>query len=90
MCDNLEKECMICFYPVDINIELEYIKCYNCNHLFHKDCIFKWKEKTKCKHCVCIYCSKDDLFHHKVKKNCFYCFGFGQKSKYIKLITTVD
>tara|TARA_B100001093_G_scaffold516804_1_gene596531 strand:- start:1070 stop:1381 length:312 start_codon:yes stop_codon:yes gene_type:complete len=70
--DELEdSECMICFYKVDT--EENYIKCYNCNKLFHKDCMDKWKRKTGHNFSSCIHCTKDELIKHEYQKVC--CVG---------------
>ena len=45
--DKHEYECLICLDEVDD--EYTYVKCHNCNKLFHEDCMLTWKYKqNKC------------------------------------------
>ena len=41
----IENECVICFEIVNIN--KTHIKCCNCEKMFHKECMDKWKLKKK-------------------------------------------
>ena len=67
----IDKECMICLE--EVNTKLEYIKCYNCNKLFHMKCMNNWKQKSKLTYSSCVHCTKDDLIVHKFEPNC--CVG---------------
>ena len=69
--ENEDDDCMICFYKV--NTEENYVKCYNCNKLFHKECLDRWKQKNNNKSLTCIHCTKDDLILHNYETSC--CVG---------------
>ena len=46
MCD---KMCSICIDNLRVN---QKIKILSCNHIFHKNCLFKWcKKKFNCPEC---------------------------------------
>ncbi len=64
-------ECMICFYKVKESEN--HIKCYNCNKLFHTECMNNWKQKTGHNFSSCIHCTKDELIKHEYKEVC--CVG---------------
>ena len=69
----IDKECMICFEEVDTKID--YIKCYNCNKLFHLKCMNDWKLKRpeNQRFSTCVHCTKEDLVVHTFKQQC--CIG---------------
>ena len=69
----IDKECMICLE--EVNIKTDYIKCYNCNKLFHTKCMNNWKQKRKLTYSSCVHCTKDDLIVvvHTFKQEC--CVG---------------
>ena len=39
-----EKECSICLENIHFG---DFIKCCNCSHCFHKECIERWLENNK-------------------------------------------
>ena len=88
--DNIDTDCMICFY--NVNIDENYIKCYNCNKLFHEKCLNSWKQKKNNKSLACIHCTKNDLILHKYETNCCvtcWNWSFPKKKKTeFKLILT--
>ena len=65
--DKHEYECLICLDEVDD--EYTYVKCHNCNKLFHEDCMLTWKYKQNKGFSVCVHCTKDDLLLHKIINN---------------------
>ena len=70
----IDKECMICLE--EVNTKINYIKCYNCNKLFHLKCMNDWKKKRPSQNnqfSTCVHCTKDDLVIHSFEENC--CVG---------------
>tara|TARA_R110001592_G_scaffold166699_1_gene401874 strand:+ start:2138 stop:2434 length:297 start_codon:yes stop_codon:yes gene_type:complete len=74
-----DNECMICFENVDI--DFTYIKCHNCNKLFHQHCMDSWKNKKQQAFSVCIHCTKDELLLHETITTCCSCFKLTTKNK---------
>jgi len=58
----LSNECVICFDPVNINDT--HIKCCNCEKIFHKSCMDRWRFKKR-DICICPSCTKNDLLLHR-------------------------
>ena len=91
--DKHEYECLICLDEVDD--EYTYVKCHNCNKLFHEDCMLTWKYKQKKRFSVCVHCTKDDLLLHKTTVTCctVCCFPLSwkkNKSMLKKEVTNFD
>jgi hypothetical protein len=74
----LSHDCVICFENIDINNT--YIKCCNCEKLFHKKCIDKWKEKKKQTILSCPSCTTPNLLVHQfITHRDFCCFKIKKK-----------
>ena len=79
----IENECVICFEIVNIN--KTHIKCCNCEKMFHKECMDKWRLKKK-ELCNCPSCTKPDLLLHKYLLNYDLCCIKIKRKKPLKKI----
>ena len=66
----LHNECVICFELVNIN--KTHIKCSNCEKLYHKHCMDKWRFKKRVS-CSCPSCNKNDLLLHRFIYSYKFC-----------------
>ena len=90
----IDKECMICFE--EVNIKKDYIKCYNCEKLFHTDCMNDWRLRKNSRYSTCcIHCTKDDLIIHNFEPNCCvgcwnWIFPKQRKEKFTEIMRAYD
>ena len=84
-----DNECMICFE--NVYTDLTFVKCHNCDKLFHQHCMDSWKNKKQQAFSVCIHCTKDELLLHETITSCCGCFKWLTKNKQItKRIKSYD
>jgi hypothetical protein len=79
--DYNDNECLICFENIDK--KLSYVKCYNCNKMYHEYCITAWKYKQNFINTVCPHCSLDKLRLHGFYIN-YCCFSWKLKTTNLK------
>ena len=82
--ENTDNECIICFENIDK--KFSYVKCYNCNKMYHEYCITAWKYKQPIKNnygVTCPHCSMNDLFLHEYYVD-HCCFSWKLKKNNLK------
>ena len=86
--DNIDNECIICFENIDK--KFSYVKCDNCNKMYHEYCISKWKYKRNMVSTVCPHCSMDNLYLHDFYVD-YCCFSWKLKKNNLReRITNFD
>ena len=68
----------------------KYVKCNNCNKMYHEYCISKWKYKRNMVSTVCPHCSMDNLYLHDFYVD-YCCFSWKLKKNNLReKITNFD